>query len=136
MKCVLSLNPDGTVSVTTPVALPGESDADALARTLADHPGGEPLSAELVQALRRADQPAAGAVIPVGEFRRRIYPITVALALSGDAAKQAKWDRLLAPLGSWSTITMTDPALPGLIQLAQADGLLTTEQAATVLEVG
>lgn len=133
MKLVISLNADGTAAVTTPIAQPGETDADALARVLAATPGGEPLTAALAAALQREHAPPAGAVVPVTEFKRRAAMLWVRLG-GAAAAVQAKWDRIAGSLlAGFRSIDLTDPTVRALADLAVADGLLTRAEADAVL---
>jgi hypothetical protein len=129
--------PDGTAAVVTPVAGPGESDAFAAARVLAqllpDRPDATVIPAGLVAALRRADTPAGSAVVSRAEFLRRTAVLYLTLPTAA-VELQTKWDRILgSPLLAFDTYDLTDPVLAGLVGTAQADGLLTAEQAAAIL---
>jgi hypothetical protein len=106
--------PDGTAAVVTPVPGPGESDALAAAR-------------------RRADTPAGSALVSRAEFLRRTAVLYLTLPTAA-VELQTKWDRILgSPLLAFDTYDLTDPVLAGLVGTAQADGLLTAEQAAAIL---
>lgn len=138
MKLVVSLNADGSAAITTPIPLPGETEADALARVLAATPGGEPLTDTLVAALRRADQPAPSAYVPIDTFRERLMPAFVAVG-SAATETQAKWDRILMtylPAGRTYAVNVANPATIALVNALLADNLLTAEQAAAVLATG
>lgn len=135
MRLVVSLNPDGTAAVTTPIPLPGETEADALTRVLAVTPGGEPLTDTLVVALRLADQPPPSAYVPIDTFRERLMPAFVAVG-SASPELQAKWDRILEtylPARRTYPVNVANPATAALVGAMVADGLLTSEQATAVL---
>lgn len=130
MTVVVSLNPDGTAAVTTPIAQPGETEADAVARCLAAIPGSEPLSAALVAALRAGDAPP-NAPLPIAEFYKRLAPIYLSLAAASDQV-QRKWDRIVGAgglLSKFDKVSLSDPTLGAMIGAAVADKLLTREQA-------
>ena len=134
MIVVVSLNPDGTAAVTTPVPQAGETEADALARVLAATPGGEPLSAELAAALLAGDTPP-GSPLPAAEFYKRLAPIYLTLA-AAPAEVQTKWDRIIGGgglLSKFDRVALTDPTLRAMVGAAVADRLMTQEQAADVL---
>ena len=141
MRSIVYVQPDGTAAVVAPIPGGGETEADTLARVagalgLADWDAVRP---EVVAALRRADAPVPGSVVTRAELVRRIYPLTIALAVAtGDQADalRAKWDRLLAPVSNFETIHLTDPTLAALIALARSDGLVTAEAAAAVTATG
>lgn len=130
MYVVVSPNGDGTAAVTTPVPLEGEDDREAAERVATGIPGGEVLSAALVAALRRADAPAPGSVVPVGEFRERIVMAYVRLPGKG-AATQAKWDRIIRDFlpADRGPVNLASPTTAALVAAAVADGLLTQAEA-------
>lgn len=131
MYVVVSQNPDGTASVTTPVPLDGEGDRQAAERVAAGIPGGEVLSAGLVAALRRADQPAPGSLIPADSFRERIAMAYLRLATAAPEV-QAKWDRIMGaflPPGR-PPVNLLSPTTAAIVAAAVADGLLSDAEAA------
>lgn len=141
MRYLVYVQPNGTAGVVAPVAADGETEADTLARVAGELglSAWEAVSPEVVAALRRADAPAPSEIVPRVELLRRLFPLTVALAVAdGDAGDRlrAKWDRLLAPLQYFDTVSVTDPRVGHLVALAAGDGLLTPEQAAAVAAVG
>lgn len=79
--------------------------------------------------------PPAGSVISRGEFKKRLAPAYLALA---DATEriQRRWDRILnGLLGDYFEVHLNDATVQGLIAQAVTDGLLTQQQAATVLAI-
>jgi len=134
MTVVVSLNPNGTAAVTTPIARPGETETEAVARVIASMPGSEPLSATLVAALRAGDT-APNSPLPIAEFYARLAPVYLSLGEAADEV-QRKWDRILGPRGPLSraeTIALNDPSLGVMLNVAIADGLLTEEQAGWIV---
>lgn len=134
MYVVVSLNPDGTAAVTTPIPRDGETDREAAERVAAGIPGGEVLSAALVAALRRADTPAPGSVIPAAEFRERIVMAYVRLP-SKPTDVQAKWDRIIRDFlpPDRAPVNLASPTTAALVGAAVADGLLTADEAAAAV---
>ena len=131
---VVTLNADGTASITTPIAQHGESESEAVVRVLKAMPGAEPLSAELVEAIRRVDHPV-GASLPVADFFKRLASVYLAMALAPDGV-QRKWDRIIGAgglLSQFDTVSLTDPELRVMLGEAVGDGLLSQEQAEEVL---
>lgn len=134
MIVVVSLNENGTASVITPIAQPGESDADALARVLKATPGSEPLSAELAAALRAGDV-SPGSIVPIADFYKRLAPIYLSLAVAPDEV-QRKWDRIVGAgglLSQFDKVSVGDPTLRAMLGAAVGDKLLTPEMMEAVL---
>jgi hypothetical protein len=125
---IVSVNPDGTAAVTTPIPDDREA-ADAYA---AEH-GGEVVSRATVDALyasARPVEPAGG--IPVAEFKRRAAMLYYVLGTKPDDV-QRRWDRVLGLLDSFTVVYPAEQPVAGLLQAAVADGLLTAEQAAALV---
>lgn len=138
MKAIVYVQPNGTAAVVTPVAADGESEADTLTRVAAELglTAWEGVSPEVVAALRRADAPAPGSVVPVGEFRERIVMAYLRLPTK-DAATQAKWNVIIRdflPLDR-GPVNLLSPTTAALVAAAVADGLLTADEAAAVTAV-
>lgn len=77
--------------------------------------------------------PPTGVMIPRGEFKKRLAPAYLALAGKDDAT-QRKWDRILdGLLGDYQSVRLTDATVQALVGAAVGDGLLTQQQAQTVL---
>lgn len=112
----------GVVQTTTTIP----DDLETAAAHARNH-GGEVVSASLVAALSRDGAPPAG--IPVSEFRRRLIPLRIALAMHPDAAVKAKWAAVLPELDHFTTVYPDQSPVADLIAMAIADGLVTSEQA-------
>ncbi len=130
MHVVVSLNPDGTAAVTTPIPQAGETAREAAERVAAGIPGGEVLSAELVAALRRADTPAPGSLVPVAAFRERIVMAYLRLGAK-PAEVQATWNRVIRDYlpPDRGPVNLASPTTTALLAAAVADGLLTEAEA-------
>lgn len=113
----------GAAVVTAPIP-----DDLLAAHAYATAYGGEVVSAALVAALRRGDAPPPGEV-PANEFRRRLLPLRVGMALHPDEATRKKWDAIWGELGHFTVIYPGVPPVSDLLALAVADGLLTQAQA-------
>lgn len=128
---VCAIQPGGGVATATPVP-----DTLEGATAYAARYGGEVISTALEAALRTAETPPAGVIVPRAVFKKRIAPAYLALA-GMDDAMQRKWDRVLGGLlDDFVEVTLTDPTLKGLVQMAVADGLLSPQQAAAALAAG
>jgi hypothetical protein len=138
VRCIVYVRGDGTAAVVTPVPLDGEVEADTLARVAAQLGLGawDAVRPEAVAALRRADQPAPGSLVPVGEFRERIVMVYVNLP-SKPADVQAKWDRIIRDFlpRDRGPVNLLSPTTAALVAAAVADGLLTADEAAAVTAV-
>lgn len=126
---VISLNPDGTATVTA--TFPDDLET-ALAHANAN--GGEVVSNATVEALVKTGRgqgadPAGG--VRLGDFKLHIAEAYLNVA-GKDATVQAKWDRLFALLSSNPNDKLVYPAqmpLAGLLLTAVQDDILSAATA-------
>lgn len=122
---VVQVNPDGTAAVTAT----SPDDRDTAAAWAAAN-GGEVVTRATVDAIHAAAVGAPPAGIPTPEFRRRLLPVRLRLA-GLTAEKREAWANVLGELDHFPAVVVPADIAP-LVQAAQADGLLSADEAAAL----
>lgn len=133
---VVTIQPDGTVAVTTPVPQAEETSIAAALRVAAAI-GGEVVSAAVVEAVTRSATPPPGDLVHPDTFRERLLPAYLRI-VGAPADIAAKWDRIIRdylPPTRATPVNLASPATAGLVGSLAADGLLTRDEATAALAV-